>query len=175
MGMMADRELKEEIPVEIPCDDNENTQNVDYERIEDHDEFLAFNLDMAKNIGILDGGASKSAGGIRLLETLQGECVKHGVEMDVKKSQIEFTFADGEREPAGSAISFPLASLDNERVLINCVDKPTPILLGLDFHRQLGCVVDYQYNTCWSYKLGRFLSVVELPSRHLGLPLAPLQ
>ena len=147
----------------------------DYEDCSDGEEFLAFNLEMSRNIGILDGGATKSAGGIEQLEYLQQSCAEHDVEVEVGKSAIEFTFADGERSAAGSTVIVPVQSLDNEKVVINCVDKPTPILLGLDFHRQLECVVDYKNNTCWSYKLNRFLDVTQLPSRHLGLMLAPLQ
>ena len=55
----------------------------------------------------------------------------------------------------------------DENIGIHCVDTPTPILLGLDLHRQLGCVVDYVNNSCWIYKQQRFLQIVVLTLGHL--------
>ena len=138
------------------------------------DEVIAFNLEATRGKGILDGGATRSAGGIEQLEPLQqAYTAKGGAGFEIEPSTVEFTFADGERSQAGSRVVIPVAKLDGEPVGIHCMETPTPILLGLDFHRQLGCVVDYHHNTVWSYKHGRFLDVEQLPSRHLAIDLRP--
>ena len=64
-----------------------------------------FDLEMSNHIGILGGGATKSAGGMEQLEHLLKSCVGQGVEFEVGASAIEFTFADGERSAAASAIT----------------------------------------------------------------------
>ena len=59
------------------------------------------------------------------------------------------------------------------KIRVHCIETPTPILLGLDFHQQFGCVADFRHKTCWSYELDRFLAVVTLPSGHLAVDLRP--
>ena len=144
------------------------------DRVEQIDEMLAFNMEACKGYGVLDGGATRSAGGVEQLTYLQEMYVsQRATDFEVGDSNVEFTFADGEREPAGSLVTLPVESLDNEPVAIHMVGTPTPILLGLDLHEQLGLVVDYRYGTCYSYDKQRFLDVTRLPSRHLAINLAP--
>jgi len=150
-----------------------------YDLIEDAEEFeddevIAFNLEATRGKGILDGGATRSAGGIDQLEPLQQEYIADGgVGLEIEPSAVEFTFADGERSQAGSRVLIPVAKLGGEPIGVHCMETPTPILLGLNFHRQLGCAVEYHYNTVWSCKHGRFLEVEQLPSRHLAIDLRP--
>eukprot|EP00969_Alexandrium_andersonii_P043595 1911166-Alexandrium_andersonii.AAC.1 len=83
-------------------------------------------------MGILDGGASKSAAGIQQLEKLQEDYAEIGRQFEVTASNVEFTFADGERQAAGSMVIFCPDVVSNVPVGINCVETPTPVLLGLD-------------------------------------------
>ena len=94
--------------------------------------------------------------------------------MQVSPSHVQFTFADGEKQAAGSLVSIPVPQLDGHVIDVHCVETPTPILLGLDVHAALGLVIDYQHKTVWSYKLRRFLDIRELPSGHFALDLRPL-
>ena len=117
---------------------------------------------------MLDGEATTSAGGINPLEHLQQHYLKEGTDFGVETSPVEFTFADGERTPARSKVIAPMSALSGTRVGIHAIPTPTPALVGLDLHDQLGCVIHYRYGTCRNYELGRFVEVTRLPSNYLG-------
>ena len=137
-------------------------------------EHLCFNMERMKGLGILDGGATKTAGGIDQLEYLQQQYMeKKGQDVTVNPSTVEFTFAGGEREPAGSEVTFQVEALDDYPMKFHCVKTPTPILIGLDVHRDLGLVVDFHYKTAYSYAMNKFIEIVTLPSGHMALDLTP--
>ena len=50
-------------------------------------------------------------------------------------------------------------------------NRETPLLLGADTLRRFGMVVDYAHNQVYSYRLGKEIPVVTLPSGHLAIHL----
>ena len=141
---------------------------------EDPSELIAFNLQTCEGTGILDGGASRSVGGFDILEKLQKKYNEVQQEMEVLHSNVGFTFAGGEKADAKTTCIFKPAAFDWQPVGIHAVERPSPILLGLDNLRHYQLNVDYMYNAVWSHSLGRYLDVELLPSGHLAVDLSPL-
>ena len=87
-------------------------------------------------------------------------------------SAVQFTYAGGDRDASTTAIEVPVPALDYQTVKIQTVsNKDTPLLLGADTLRRFGLVVDYAHNKVYSYKLGKEIPVVTLPSGHLAIHL----
>ena len=141
---------------------------------EDSSELIAFNLQTCEGKGILDGGASRSVGGFDILEKLQKKYNQVQQEMEVLHSNVGFTFAGGEKADATTTCIVKPAAFDQQPVGIHAVERPSPILLGLDNLRHYQLNVDYLSNTVWSHLLERFLEVELLPSGHMAVDLSPL-
>ena len=68
-----------------------------------------------------------------------------------------------------------MPELGTESVPIHTLqDDNTPILLGVDTLERFGLVVDYHYRRVVSYRLGRFINVVRLPSKHLAIHMSEI-
>ena len=141
----------------------------------DSEELAAFNLETCEGKGILDGGASKSVGGIEILDRLQDAYNRVCQEFDVLQSNVGFTFAGGEQAGAASTAVLHPSGFDAQPVGIHAVQRPSPILIGLDNLRYYELNIDYKYNTCWSHKLNKFLNVEILPSGHMAIDLGPAE
>ena len=91
---------------------------VDYgdEPEQPEEELVALNLSISDGHGILDGGATKTAGGIAQLESLRQCYLGAGCEFDIGKSNVELTIADGERQPAGSLATLAVPPLDMAKI-----------------------------------------------------------
>jgi hypothetical protein len=128
--MMQDTEhinMFDEENFEKDCD-QPNDQNDDFEDVhvsEHDDDYIAFNLETSMRKGILDGGATKTAGGILQLKFLRDRYAESGIDTQVGESTVEFTFADGKREPAGSLVTLSTAVIDGEEISFLCRDPDT--------------------------------------------------
>ena len=67
----------------------------------------------------------------------------------------------------------PLAGLQRS-IRIHVIDRPPPILLGVDVLESLGLVIDYSRNSVYSHALSRSLPATRLKSGHLALNLVSL-
>ena len=139
---------------------------------EDNDEFVGFSLEECKGYALLDGGASRSVGGVEQLEH-----VNDGLEkpMEVSMDQsLGFTFAGGDRAEAPSRVSFAVKDLDDEKVEIFVLDRPSPVLLGIDMLKRYELVIDYGRNTVYSHKLRKKIPTKILSCGHLAINLTAL-
>ena len=75
---------------------------------------------------------------------------------------------------ASTAVLHP-SGFDAHPTAIHAVQRPSPILIGLDNLRYYELNIDYKYNTCWSHKLNKFLNVEILPSGHMAIDLGPAE
>eukprot|EP00969_Alexandrium_andersonii_P321621 14210779-Alexandrium_andersonii.AAC.1 len=78
--------------------------------------------------------------------------VDAAAEYDVSNGSRGFTFAGGDRADAHAQVRFQTPDLAMT-VSAYTVDRPSPILLGLDFLRSNGIVIDYSSNTAWSHTM----------------------
>ena len=85
---------------------------------------IAFNLAECDHLGLLDGGAAVSVGGVEQLEGLRTA----GVELKVERAYKAFTFAGGDRCEARTKVRFCVAALNNQEIEVFCIDRPSPIL-----------------------------------------------
>ena len=137
------------------------------------EEFVAFDTESTRGVGIWDCGASMSAGSAELLQELHDDaCEKYG-EVKLNEARVRFTFAGGEQSDASSQMFLPVDQLDGGLLKLHPVPNPnTPILLGLDNLRSLKMVLDFDEDTAFSKTLGKFLPTVRLAGGHLGLDLS---
>ena len=135
---------------------------------EDDSEYIGFQLSDCEGYGILDGGASASVGGINQVQNV----VDQSGYFDLQSRAKGFTFAGGEHADAKVQVELP-TTVSEMPAKVYVVDKPSPILLGLDFLRTYKIVVDYDTNTAYSKVLNSEVPVVTLASSHLALPLGP--
>ena len=85
VGMMSD-ETSLILPPTV-----EEIANQAAEEAEKQQESIAFNMETCKGYGVLDGGATKSAGGIEQLIYLQQRYLnERGVDFEVQPSNVEF-------------------------------------------------------------------------------------
>ena len=123
-------------------------------------------------VGIWDCGATMSAGAATLLQPVFDKACSQFENVTLDQARVRFTFAGGEQSIAESVVRIPLEALDGEELHIHPVPNPnTPILLGLDNLRKLGMVLDFEADTAYSKKLGRYLPTEKLRGGHLGLKL----
>ena len=137
-------------------------------------EALAAGYDRQGNpVGFWDCGATMSAGSAQLLQPVFDEAMEvFDGNVGLKESLVRFTFAGGEQSEAQSCLDLPLSVLSGESLSLHPVPNPhTPILLGLDNLRAFGMVLDFDKDSAFSKKLGRFLPTVRLNGGHLGLAL----
>ncbi|CAK0882620.1 unnamed protein product [Prorocentrum cordatum] len=134
--------------------------------------FIGFSLDECKGYALLDGGASRSVGGVEQLEYLN-EHLQHPMEVN-PGAGLGFSFAGGDRADAPSKVSFQVHNLDNQTVEIYVLDRPSPILLGVDMLKKFGLVIDYERNTVYSRRLKKEIPTRVLASGHLALDLTAL-
>ena len=73
-------------------------------------------MEKYRGVGILNGGATRTAGGIEQLEYLRLQYAREDIQPTVETSNLESTFADGERHPAGSQVSFLIKMLEGQMV-----------------------------------------------------------
>jgi hypothetical protein len=136
--------------------------------------FVAFNASECIGYGLLDGGASRSVGGVDQLEAIQDALLETGKDVTVdSQAQLGFSFAGGDRADAPARVALQVDSLDKNPVSIYVLDRPSPILLGIDMLKRYGLVIDYQNDTVYSRVLGRELETKVLASGHLVLNLMP--
>ena len=136
------------------------------------EEFIAFDTESTKGIGIWDCGASLSAGSADLLQELHDAAYEKYGKVDLGDAKVRFTFAGGEQSDATSKLHLPVGHLDGSAIKIHPVPNPnTPILLGLDNLRGLKMVLDFDEDTAYSKLLGKYLPTVRL-GPHLGLDLS---
>ena len=134
---------------------------------------VAFSMDMCRGYGILDGGATKSVGSVNEVQELADRALTNSLEVSIEDSRTGFSFAGGGGENASVSVKVPVGELDNQAVGIHTLaGENTPILLGIDTLIKFGLVIDYAYDRVYSYKLGRMIQTVKLPSGHLAVPMA---
>ena len=141
-------------------------------QFEEDDDFVGFSLEECKGYALLDGGASRSVGGVEQLEH-----VNDGLEKPMKVSMdqsLGFTFAGGDRAEAPSRVSFAVKDLDDEKVEIFVLDRPSPVLLGIDMLKRYELVIDYGRNTVYSHKLKKNIPAKILTCGHLAINLTAL-
>ena len=140
-----------------------------------NEEMIAFNLENMKGVGILDGGATKSVGSYVLIEELieeWHEC-EEAPPTELEETSIGFTFAGGEEASAVTRAWLP-SDLFSDGVGLNVVPtESTPMLLGLDFLRYYGLVIDYFNDTVFSHRLNQYVPSVVLCSGHIAVDLRP--
>ncbi|CAK0911874.1 unnamed protein product [Prorocentrum cordatum] len=136
------------------------------------DEFVAFSMDDCKGYALLDGGASRSVGGVEQLEYVN-ERLSEPMEVSPDKS-LGFSFAGGDRADAPSRATFNVKVLNDEAVSIYVLDRQSPVLLGIDMLKKHGLVIDYFHNTVYSHRFKREIPTRVLPSGHLALNLTAL-
>ncbi|CAK0907413.1 unnamed protein product [Prorocentrum cordatum] len=136
------------------------------------DEFVAFSMDDCKGYALLDGGASRSVGGVEQLEYVN-ERLSEPMEVSPDKS-LGFSFAGGDRADAPSRVTFNVKVLNDEAVSIYVLDRQSPVLLGIDMLKKYGLVIDYFHNTVYSHRFKREIPTRVLPSGHLALNLTAL-
>ena len=143
-------------------------ENVD----EESDTFVAFSMDECKGYALLDGGASRSVGGVEQLEYIN-ERLDEPMEISPHKN-LGFSFAGGDRPDAPSRVTFNVKDLNNEPVSVYVLDRKSPVLLGIDMLKKYGLVIDYEHNTVYSHRFQRAIPATVLPSGHLALNLTAL-
>ncbi|CAK0814933.1 unnamed protein product, partial [Prorocentrum cordatum] len=136
------------------------------------DEFVAFSMDDCKGCAFLDGGASRSVGGVEQLE-YANERLSEPMEVSPDKS-LGFSFAGGDRADAPSRVTFNVKVLNDEAVSIYVLDRQSPVLLGIDMLKKYGLVIDYFHNTVYSRRFKREIPTRVLPPGHLALNLTAL-
>ena len=125
-------------------------------------------------VGIWDCGATMSAGCALKLQPVfdAASASEHYERVDLEPAMVRFTFAGGEQACSETRLKVPLGILVGECLSIHSVpNSSTPILLGLDNLRHFQMVLDFEADTVYSKRLGRYLPTVRLPSGHLGLQL----
>ena len=85
-----------------------------------------------------------------------------------------FTFGNGTKEKTKGVAGLPVNIGGREGTLeVNLLDKPAPLLLGIDMLTRNGAVIDCEAETITFRKLdGKARRLVRLSSGHLCLPLA---
>ena len=168
----------------VPLFFNETEYNI-YQYEEDKDfqqatlwpAFTGFCLADYRRLGILDGGASQSAGGFMALQDVQDDHLDAGIELPVKQAAVDFTFAGGSGTRAVTRVEIPFQGSGESAesfLSINVVPTPaTPILIGVDMLDRFGLVLDYKYSTVFSHALKRFLPAKRTVGGHLALLLSP--
>ena len=136
-------------------------------------DMTSFCMESCRGFGLLDGGASTSVGGVDQLQTLQDALLSEGLDVGVAPATRRFAFAGGDEATAGSQCVLPLAGLQRS-IRIHVIDRPSPILLGVDVLESLGLVIDYRRNSVYSHALSRSLPATRLKSGHLALNLVSL-
>ena len=92
---------------------------------------------------------------------------------ELEEPSIGFTFAGGEEASAVTRAWLP-HDLFSDGVGLNVVPtESTPMLLGLDFLRYYGLVVDYFNDTVFSHYLNQYIPSVVLSSGHIAVDLRP--
>ena len=133
------------------------------------DEFSGFSMDSCRGLGLLDGGASTSVGGVSQLQVIQDALDQEAA--DVYPRRKHFQFAGGDETWGETCFRIRLPGLDDLELSICVVDRPSPILLGIDMLTSFGIVIDYEQDQVYSKRLGRVVPSVRLPSGHLALDL----
>ena len=136
-------------------------------------DMTSFCMESCRGVGLLDGGASTSVGGVDQLQTLQDASLSEGLDVGVAPATRRFAFAGGDEATAGSQCVLPLAGLQRS-IRIHVIDRPSPILLGVDVLESLGLVIDCSRNSVYSHALSRSLPATRLKSGHLALNLVSL-
>ena len=143
------------------------------EHPEDPD-FVAFNMSECEGYALLDGGASLSVGGVEMLERVRDQLTTTDRGMQVNtKASLGFTFAGGDRAQAPSRVSFPVSTVSDEEISVYVLDRPSPVLLGVDMLKKLRLRIDYDTNEVYSHKLKRTIPTKVLPSGHIAIKLTP--
>ena len=118
---------------------------------------------------ILDPGASTSMGGVDLLTDIQEFYAGYGLYLNSRPAPpMRFSFANGDEDWSDRVFSIPYIpwrAIFHLRVL----NKPGPILLGSDVHRDLGLVVDHDACTVRSKYYGYKDHTERLRSNHMVL------
>ena len=133
---------------------------------------MAFNMDECKGYALLDGGASRSVGGVEQLEYIN-ERLNEPMEVSPDKS-LGFSFAGGDRADAPSRVTFNVKDLNDEAVSIYVLDRKSPVLLGIDMLKKYELVIDYRNDTVYPHRFQREIPTKVLPSGHLALNLTAL-
>eukprot|EP00972_Heterocapsa_arctica_P031760 4680513-Heterocapsa_arctica.AAC.1 len=115
------------------------------EGIDDCD-LVGFDMATCEGFGVLDGGASVSVGGVTHLQVIQDAMQLHGSSVEVRESARRFASAGGDEATGRTQIDLTLGSLENIPIAIHVVDRPAPILLGVDFLTKFGIIIDYSKN-----------------------------
>jgi hypothetical protein len=135
------------------------------------EDLVGFNLVTCEGFGLLDGGASVSVGGVNHLQVIQDHLTATGTSLEVREQSRRFAFAGGDETTGHTQCELNLETLDGIPFTIFVVDRPAPILLGVDFLTKFGIQINYATNKVYSHRLSRSLPAVLLPSGHLALNL----
>ena len=131
------------------------------------DASVAFNLAECRFLGLLDGGAASSVGGLGQLQELQDA----GVPMVITQCLKGFTFAGGDRCEAHTMATFRVAALGGTEVSVYIIDRPSPILFGTDTLTKCGIVINYATEQVHLHGNGRIVPVQRLSQGHVGVSL----
>ena len=126
------------------------------------------------SVAILDGGASLSAGGFKVLQSIVDKMDTMGTQVDIMPATAEFTFARGAGTASKTKIAAPLEFMGGAALEVHCLPpEQTAPLIGVDMLDQWGLVFDYYDTAVYSYVLGRSLDFLRTVGGHLALRYDP--
>jgi hypothetical protein len=142
--------------------------------VDDADSMYLSILDAtAEGYVALDCGATSSIGGVEALTTLADLSAESvGGETIVDTSvQIPFRFGNGARQHTVSRVAIPTRIGKHEGLVhYNVLDAESPALLGMDFLRKSGAVIDFNDGTaCFTRLSPEKHTLKRLSSGHLAL------
>ena len=130
---------------------------------------------MVRGLGLLDGGASKTVGGVDQIQIVVDEYAAKGIYPRLEPSKVGFTYAGGEEADAYTKVLVPVEAFGGD-LDVHAVDsEKTPILIGVDMLTKYQLVLDYHKACVYSYLLDRYIPCVQLSSGHLSVPMGPLE
>ena len=136
--------------------------------------FCGFAIEDYMSVAILDGGASLSAGGFKVLQSIVDKMDSMGTKVDLMPATANFTFAGGAGTAAKTKLALPLESMGGAALEVHCLPtEQTHLLIGVDMLDKWGLVLDYYNSAVYSHVLGRFLDCLRTVGGHLALRCDP--
>lgn len=95
--------------------------------------FCGFAIENYMSVAILDGGASLSAGGFKVLQFIVDRIDTMGTKADILPATASFTFAGRADTASKTKIALPLESMDCAALEVQCLPtEQTLLLIGKD-------------------------------------------